>query len=167
MNKLNHLTDEQMYDLIDPKLNQAPNADSHLHLLDCADCSAELSSLRASVVNFRAAATNLAAAESPALASRSMSSSLRTHTSRPRIWAASLAMATVLLAVSVSVIHPRATPPKTDGVAAAVAPQVVPATAESDEALLDGIQRDLSTPIPPSLEPLAVPAASSDISTQD
>jgi len=33
--------------------------------------------------------------------------------------------------------------------------------------LLDGIQRDLSTPIPPSLEPLAVPAASSDISTQD
>ena len=164
MNQLSHLTDEQLYDLLDPTLDQAPDADTHLHLLDCAGCRTEFTSLRASLVNFRAAATNVAAATAPT--SRPMSSSLRTYSSRPRIWAASLAMATMLMAVSVAVIHPGTTPPIKNA-STVETPQVVPAATESDEALLDGIQRDLSTPIPPSLEPLTVPAASGDISTKD
>jgi hypothetical protein len=76
-------------------------------------------------------------------------------------------MATVLLAVSISVLHPGQSTPKKNVTTAAETTQVAAPAAESDEALLDGIQQDLSTPIPPSLEPLTVPAAPSDISTQD
>jgi hypothetical protein len=155
---MNHLTDEQMFELLD----QTPSTTSQSHLRNCADCQTEFSSLHASLVNFRTAATNLAAAETPALAARRIAP--RAQSLRPRIWAASLTAATALLAVSIAIIHPTTTTPTTNETTAAVQPV---APTESDEALLDGIQQDLSTSIPPSLEPLAVPAASGETSTQN
>jgi hypothetical protein len=72
------------------------------------------------------------------------------------IWAASFASAVAVLGVSLSLMHPRTVTPVAERpitTATSVQPE------ESDEALLDGIQRDLATSVPPSLEPLEVAAA--------
>jgi hypothetical protein len=146
----NHLTDSQIADLLD----HSAGAITQHHLLSCARCQAEVTELRTALTGFRVAATSLAAAETPALRLQ-REASPATHGLRAYAWAASLATAAAMLALSVSLLQPahsggKAVPP---AVAA-----VTNAPAVSDEALLDGIQQDLSTSIPPSLEPLAVPA---------
>jgi len=155
-----HLTDQQMYDLLQP----AGNEPAHLHLQTCTDCQAELTNLRESLLNFRDATTSLAAVAAPRyppLASRAA-----TWFFGAKVWAASFATATAVLAISISVFHPIHSRPGTDTAATTSIPQAALAV-ESDDALLDGIQQDLSTSIPPSLEPLAVPTASSETSTQN
>jgi anti-sigma factor RsiW len=153
-----HLTDEQMYELLD----RNPNAQAQSHLQSCAGCRSEVSSLRASLLDFRAAATSFAAAEVPPLAARTVAP--RAHSFRMQIWAASLTAATALLALSIAVVHPVKAP--VNGVTTTTSTQPA-ATTESDDALLDGIQQDLSTNIPPPLEPLEVPAAAGETSTQN
>ena len=140
-----HLTDEQFADLLDRAEPSNPHLDA------CAECQSELFALRSSLLSFRTAATNLAAVQTPQLVRRQTYTTPRSHFRRP-IWAASLATAAVLLTVSVSVFRPH----HVGAVTPVAAPEVVTV---SDEALLDGIQSDLSTSIPPSLEPLAVPTA--------
>ena len=154
-----HLTDEQMYDLLEPAANPAAQP----HLQSCPKCRAEFASLRESLLNFRTAATNLAAVAAPTYppVARTMS-----RLFGPKIWAASFATAAAVLAVSISMLHPVHNALGTSPATTTSAPQAAQAT-ESDDALLDGIQRDLSTSIPPSLEPLAVPAASGETSTQN
>ena len=155
-----HLTDQQMYDLLEPATNPATQS----HLQSCPKCQAEFATLRESLLNFRTAATNLAAVAAPTyppVASRTIARFFG-----PKVWAASFATATAALAVSIAMLHPVHNTLGTTAASTASAPQAAPA-AESDDALLDGIQRDLSTSIPPSLEPLAVPAASGETSTQN
>ena len=156
----NHLTEEQMYDLLDPAADTNP----HPHLLACPHCKSELTNLRESLELFRDAATSFAASAAPRrvavpepVASRFFS---------PKVWATSFATATALLVISISMLHPTASGPATAPVATVVAPQTTASTV-SDEALLEGIQQDLSTSIPPSLEPLAVQTASSENATQN
>ena len=71
------------------------------------------------------------------------------------IWAASFASAVAVLGVSLSLMHPHTDAPvaATPAIASHTAPPEL-----SDEALLDGIQNDLSTSVPPSLQPLEVSA---------
>jgi hypothetical protein len=152
-----HLTDEQLYNL----LESADSADAtlRLHLAACAECRAELTTVRASLTNFRLAATSLASSEMMqhrAVAPR------RTPRFQRLVWSASLAMAAVVFTASVSLVHPAA-----PDQAQVVAPVENAAAPVSDDALLDNIQQDLSTSIPPSLEPLAVPAASSSTNTSN
>ena len=158
MNPKIHLTDEQMYDLLDP----AANTVAQPHLQNCGKCQAEVANLRESLANFRGAVTHFAAEETPKFAP-----AVARATSwfvAPKVWAASFATATALLAVSIAVLHPVHNNPAKN--VADAAPKAV-LTNESDDALLDGIQQDLSTSIPPSLEPLAVPATSSETSTHN
>jgi hypothetical protein len=160
MIQLSHLTDKQMYELLEP----VSNGDATQHLQSCSTCQAELTHLRASLATFRSTATNFAAAAAPMrppIASR-----ISKRLFGPKVWAASFATATALLAVSISVFHPAHNGSGTTTATTTNTLQVAPAT-ESDDELLDGIQSDLSTSIPPSLEPLAVPAASSETSTQN
>jgi len=156
----NHLTEEQMYDLLDP----TADTNLHPHLRACTHCQSELTNLRESLDLFRDAATSFAASAAPRrlpvvepVASRFFS---------PKIWATSFATATALLVISLSVLHPAASGPGKAPIAAVAAPQTT-ASADSDEALLEGIQQDLSTSIPPSLEPLAAQTASSENATQN
>ena len=151
-----HLTDEQMSGLLDqPK---AAGATLRLHLQSCPDCRLELASLRESLSNFRLAATSLSA-QTPGLAARSETPRRMSFHLHRHAWAATFASVVVLLGVSVSIIGSSHVSPAVNAPVTSVA-QSDPVT-ESDEALLDGIQRDLQTSIPPSLEPLAVSAASS------
>ena len=158
MTPTTHVTDEQMYELLQPNASELP------HLQICPECQAEVSILRQSVANFRSAATGFAAVEAlkhPPLAARGSSWFFG-----PKVWAASFATAAAVLAVSISMLHPVHNSTGTQPSRSGSAPQAA-LTTESDDALLEGIQRDLSTSIPPSLEPLAVPAASSGTSTQN
>ena len=156
----NHLTEEQMYDLLHPTANTA----SHPHLLECSQCQAELTALRTSLGLFRDAATGFAASAAPRRLPVAAPAS--TTFFSPKIWATSFATATALLVLSISVMHPTQTGSATAPVVAEVAPQQTTAQV-SDEALLEGIQQDLSTSIPPSLEPLDVQTASSETATKN
>ncbi len=159
-----HLTDEQMFDLLNEP-NRTATA-LRLHLSTCSACRVELTSLSESLANFRAAATNLAGAQAAVFAPRPAAVQRPRTTLRRNIWAASFATAAAVFAVSVSLVQPRPHVPNAPQTpAAAAVPTAQPSV--SDEALLDGIQQDLSTSIPPSLEPLAVPAASGDTNNQN
>lgn len=164
MNPITHLNDEQMYALLD----NAPDPAAKAHLAACVDCQNEMASLSPSLLNFRTAATNLAAAGTPSLIRRRVAVPEASRFA-PRFWVGSLATAGLLLAVSMSVIHPATPglPPNGTETAQTVNAPIPPTAIESDEALLDGIQQDLSTSIPPSLEPLAVSAGSNDNLTQN
>ena len=159
MNPTIHLTDEQIYDLLDPAANTA----AQTHLQTCGQCQAEIANLRASLANFRSAAISLAAMTAPNLPR--VAAPIQSWFCGSKVWAASFAAATAVLALSISVLHPlhhttEANP--TSGSASKAA-----FSTESDDALLDSIQLDLSTSIPPSLEPLSVPAASAETPTQN
>jgi anti-sigma factor RsiW len=155
-----HLTDQQMYELLEP----ASNGDAIQHLHSCSICQSELTHLRASLATFRGTATNFAAAAAPMRAP--IAARVAKKLFGPRAWAASFATATALLAVSISVLHPGHNTAGINTATTIDAAQAAP-PAESDDELLDCIQSDLSTSIPPSLEPLAVPTASSETSTQN
>jgi anti-sigma factor RsiW len=153
-----HLSDEQLYLLLEDPSSAGASAQTHMS--SCIACQSEFAALRASLANFRAAATGYAAGQAPvhapALARRVAVSSSRSSWMPRPVWAASFASAVAVLGVSLALMHPH---PVTR---AAGTPTVVTSPAvpeESDEALLDGIQRDLSTSVPPSLEPLEVSAA--------
>jgi hypothetical protein len=162
-----HLTEEQIFTLLD----QPGSADATVrqHLLACAHCTAEVTGLGATLTSFRAAATGLAFAQPLRLARTAPAQGVRRHA-----WAASFAMASVALAVTL--VHPlrlsrgrdaspiaeMAQPPVLGPAldpARSPAPGPAQPVAESDEALLNGIQQDLSTSVPPSLEPLEVSSA--------
>jgi hypothetical protein len=148
-----HLSDEQLCCLLEDPTGAG--ASTRLHLGSCMACQSELATLRASLSNFRAAATGYAAVQAP---KQRLVVAVAPKTSwMPRpVWAASFASAVAVLGVSLSLMHSH---PVTQVAGRPVA-AVSPAQPEvSDEALLDGIQRDLSTSVPPSLEPLEVSAA--------
>jgi hypothetical protein len=152
-----HLTDEQLFNLLSP----AESTDFSLrqHLTACAECRAELATVSASLTNFRLAATSLANAE---MTQHRAVAPKRTPRFQRLVWSASLAMAAVVFTASLSLVHPGS--PANTPVATPVENAAAPV---SDDALLDNIQQDLSTSIPPSLEPLAVPAASGSTNTSN
>jgi hypothetical protein len=141
------------------------------HLSNCLICSAELEVLRGSVARFHALADSLTTRE---LARRPINrpfSSLlparRHHLSFPNFaWAAAAILVASVLPLSLMHLRPnpllnrttattQATPSQTDPSEAATA---VP-TQESDAALLDSINQDLSASVPTAMEPLATPVA--------
>jgi anti-sigma factor RsiW len=154
-----HLSTEQLYDLLDK-----PTHASGTHLHTCAACRQELITLRSSLDNFRIAATNLAAAELPQLAPRRAEPVNPVRLAfRRQIFAATFATAAVLLAASVTLIHPWSVTP----VKPVINSVQQPAATDSDAALLDGIQQDLDASVPQSLAPLEVAPANSSLDHQD
>jgi hypothetical protein len=152
-----HLNPDQIYTLLD-----RPEGDrsAQEHLLSCAPCRAEVASLRDSLTNFRLAATNFSLLHTP--------TRLLDPTPRPRFftipraaWAGGLVAAMALCTASISVLHKPAVPVNP---AAQTTGNPAP-DAQSDDALLNGIDTDLSTSVPPSLQPLDVTAASENTTT--
>ena len=132
-----HLSSEQF----DGALSSQPSPDAKLHLSGCAQCSAELASLRGAFGNFREATSTVAE-------QHRLSAVAAPPRRVPRMaWG----LATAALFVSVAApfaVHRRVAVPAVGPVAQA------PATM-SDEALLDNVQNDLSSSVPESLLPLA------------
>lgn len=154
-----HLTHEQLCDFI---LDLAPHplssdfAALQQHLANCPACTAELADLRGSIALFRDAST--ACAHQQLAESRANNIAL---IPRPRAffhpiyWATAAAM--ILAAAIPLTLHRPSEPPSapaTTVTTAAPAPQ-------SDEALLEEINQEISAPVPSSMQPLVDPTDSS------
>ena len=147
-----HLNEEQLYGLLDAAGKSDEVALEHLDW--CPQCRGEVEGLRSSLASFQQAAGGISAAYTPSRL-LNFSSARQGFFARPRLaWVGGLAAALVFGVASVSVLHGPVAPPALTQTAA------VSADAQSDEALLEDIDQDLSTSVPPSLEPLSTPAAS-------
>lgn len=170
-----HLTGEQFGELL-ARSTEAAGGDTALaeaHLLVCEQCAAELASLRESICFFRQASSAYADEELRNRPQwilpgrRSLSQSLV-----PAYWVAAAAMfLTALFPLQVLRRHSVAPPPAgVSSVAASVAASDAALEAQSDEALLDDVNREISATVPTPMQALADPtedATTASIETSD
>ena len=154
-----HLTHEQICDFI---LDPPPqSALSTAHLAACPACKAELATLSASLHRFQESSRSFAERE---LARRPVVIELPRRRSIMAVPAYLAAAALFLGAVFIPLRLHRpvaAVPPPSPEAAVAVSVQ----TTESDEALLEEINQDLSASVPSPMQPLADPTASASSAT--
>ena len=159
-----HLSHEQLCDVLlaqpaeaaSPALEAAGD-----HLRNCLICASELEALRGSIALFRQAGSSYAervyARPVMQRASIAPSPGFRSHV---LYWATAAAIA-IAVALPFGLHRHDAHAPATASVAARpAAVTAAPASAEnvqSDEALLDGIDQDLSAAVPAAMQPLADP----------
>ena len=146
-----HLTSEQM----ESTLSGQPSEETARHLGGCARCAGELAALREVFGDLR-----MATAASAEHHRRFVSTAGARRVPR-MAWALAIAMVFVAAVTPVAVHHRQS-------------PRVVPVGAVagadatiSDEALLDGVQNDLSTSVPASMLPLAGTSTSTTDSATD
>jgi hypothetical protein len=156
-----HLTNAQIGELLScpssptaAGIDAESRASAEAHLLTCAACAAEVASLRSSLTLFQQSCTACADREFAHVQKHASPSSLP-HWAYPQtaLWAtaAALIMAAIL--------------PLDLRLRSAGAPQATVAaasthSAESDEALLDDINRELSASVPAPMQALADPTGS-------
>src|SRR5208283_2397975 len=165
----NHLTGEQFGELMAGTTEAVGGelALAEAHLQACEQCAAELASLREAITLFREASSAYANEELRRRPRwilperRSYSRSLM-----PAYWVAAAAMfLTALFPLQVlrrHNAHPQAT--------AVVASSTPASTAQSDEALLEDVNSEISASVPTSMQALADPsddASTASISTSD
>jgi hypothetical protein len=143
-----HLTEAQLYDLLDANADRA----TELHMAECANCSQEFAQLSEALANFRLAANGIALTHEPIR--KPLATPQRMHF-RPAAWATGLATAALVVAGSLTALHRHT----------AIEPAPIAVTAPthdsiSDEALLQDIDSDLSASVPAQLKPLDVTATS-------
>ncbi len=143
-----HLTEEQIYMLLESP-EQATETAAGAHLLACGRCHAEFTAIQTSFADFRVATTGLAAASVRELLPYRTNSQPSARRFGTRGMALSFATAVLAVGATLPFVHPSRTASPAAGSA------VRGESPESDEALLEGITQDLSTSVPPSLEPLA------------
>lgn len=149
-----HLTEEEFGELMSAPVRNGVHALSaaEAHVLECEECATELESLRSSLSLFRVATTNFANDQLRDMPACSVP--LRRPLLQPAVFAAaaSLMLATLL---PMQLLHRTA----------ATAPQaVVTASApthsiESDEALLNDVNSEVSASVPAPMEALADPTS--------
>jgi hypothetical protein len=165
-----HLTDEQMSDLVAAPTGSDPAAESHLQT--CAACAEELAGLREALSLFREASTAHADHELARLRNLDRPTYPVLPTRRPYAQALFWVTASAILMAAILPIEMHwqrnlSTPTSASAVAS-------PDTAESDEALLEDVNSDLSHSVPASMQALDDPtgtagsssATSSDTLTQ-
>jgi hypothetical protein len=150
------------------------------HLRACPLCAAELQSLQVSLENFQAATTSFANQELSLLRSlypnripnRINTRSIGSAAPRPAIhlyqkpfvWAmaAGLVVAASVGSLVPHGLHHQPALHSASAVVAAIHPSTP--TAESDQALLDEVDNDLSSNVPSAMQPLSDPSTSSNSS---
>jgi hypothetical protein len=148
-----HLTEAQLFDLL-AATSEAAASPAQLHLAECAQCQDEFTTISESFANFRVAATSFALLHTPPRPAVGTTVH-RSLFALPRmVWATGLATVLAATGVTLSALHH---PARVPSVRVAASPQPV-----SDEALLQDIDSDLSTSVPPSLQPLDTATTSSE-----
>jgi predicted anti-sigma-YlaC factor YlaD len=155
-----HLTDEQLDMLLTGSTNSA-KMDAEQHLAACAACRTEYATLTEVLGTFRSAATEASARYTPSRLLLSRAPGSHRPGRMRMMWAAGLVTAAALCTVSVTALH-KPTAPATS--ASTQAPLELSET-QSDDALLQSIDQDLATSIPPSLAPLESSTATAEGST--
>jgi len=167
-----HLTEVQFGELLDgTKDNVVNKTDRALspaeeHLLTCAQCATELATLREALVLFREVSTayaeselrNIPRVELPARRARMF-------TLRPAYFAAAAAL---LLAsfIPIQMLHQRAQKAAQQAASATAATNFERYASESNEALLDDVNNAASASVPDSMQALADPMGTNDLSVQ-
>jgi hypothetical protein len=143
-----------------PSSATATETDARAHLLACPQCAAELARLRDSLTLFRDATT----AHADQLLRRIPRVTLPSRSYRPALesayWVTAAAMGLAVLLPIKALRQPSLQQPlaSTAGIAQA--------DAQSDEALLDDVNRDISASVPASMQALDDPTGASPISAQ-
>ncbi len=158
-----HLSNEQIFELLDPA-----NCAVETHLDECTACREELETLRGSLAGFRLAARSFAQQNSPAAApARNSVSNTPRRFQQPMVWAAGLVAAAALCATGLSANHKYQQPTPAQVMVQPTAYSQKTAVSDEDATLLEGIDRDLATSVPPSLQPLDVASAGETTSTSN
>ena len=158
-----HLTHEQLCDLIlacSPHPLSSDYTVIEQHLRACSTCSEELTRLSRSLTLFRDASTSYASHQLAELHAQRASVLPTAHSlTRPLYWACAAALAVAVLApLGLRHQHPAVPAP-------AVAVTASAQTEESDEALLEEVDQDISASVPSPMRPLANPAATATSTT--
>ncbi len=142
-----HLTEDQMHSLLN--LSGGSSGDvERAHLATCIRCEAEFTTLAETLSDFRIAATSFAASTFRPPTRASYDERPRAFSKRDVAW--SLAAAVLAAGTTIPFIYPNRISPKSPHeMSAPLSP------GESDEALLQAIHHDLTTSVPPSLQPLS------------
>ncbi|HKO19574.1 MAG TPA: hypothetical protein VJU82_11885 [Acidobacteriaceae bacterium] len=159
---MNHLNEQQIAELLaaSPQdLQEIPElAELQTHTLACAECGAELTRMQESLALFREASTAYADAHLRRVPS--FQAPARRRFLQPVYWAA--AAAGLLLAAFVPIRHPAPPAPQLPVIAS---PKQAPA--ESDEALLESVNREVSESVPTPMAALADPTSSNSQPSQN
>ena len=164
-----HLNEVQFGELLDGSAKKADRTltPAEEHVLICEQCAAELATLREALMLFRGAITDYADDQLRNAPPVQIPAHPRIAPAlRPMYFAAAAALALAAL-VPLQMLHQRSQQ----------APQPVPITSaavdvqtyatESNEALLDDVDRAASASVPDSMQALADPSANNDLSSQN
>ena len=150
-----HLTHEQLCDFV---LDLAPHplssdfAALQQHLASCPACASELADLRGSISLFRDASTACAHQQLAEYHANNVALTPRPHAFfHPIYWATAAAMI-VAAALPLTLHRPSQPTPAPTATVTTTAP-----TPQSDEALLEEINQEISAPVPSPMKPLADP----------
>jgi hypothetical protein len=163
-----HLTEAQFAELL---AGPAPAAGSditpaHAHLLACEQCSTEMDSLRESLALFRDATMAYAGEQLRRMPPVPIPA--RTRVS-PALWPVYLAAAAALVLaafVPMQMLHQRSQKAAQQAATTHAATNFERYATESDEALLEDVDRATSASVPKSMQALADPTAAGDLSVQ-
>ena len=167
-----HLTEVQFGELLDGSADRATNqcaralTPAEEHVLVCEQCAAELASLREALLLFRGATRGYAddqlrdSAPVPIPARPLVS-----HVLRPVYFAVAAALALAAF-LPMQMLHSRSRQATQQVATTSTAVDVQTYATESNEALLEDVDRAASASVPDSMQALADPAANNDLSLQ-
>lgn len=163
-----HLTEDQFGELLASSSRTSETSAAEAHLLACEQCAAELASLRESLSLFRHAST--AYANDQLRQMPQMSIPVRRPLLSPAAqttWAFAAAATFLIALLPMQPYRQAALQPASSTVASTVSPAT-----QSDDALLDDINQEVSASVPTPMQALADPTASSvttaaSVSTSD
>ena len=158
---MQHLTEDQFGELLAASSRTPGTSPAAAHLLACEQCASELASLRESLSFFRQASTTHADHELRQLPQMSIPARRPLLTPATQATWAFAAAATFLIALlPMQSFRQHTLQPQP-----AVASSAASATAESDDALLDDINQEISASVPAPMQSLADPTAISSATT--
>lgn len=158
-----HLTDDQFGELVERGALEIGNAAAEAHLRTCKQCSAELTSMHEALALFRE--TTSAFAEREFARTRRVQANRLVpayHSFSPGLAWAAAGLLVIATALPLSLRHKAPPAPSASHPAAPAAPAPI-----SDEALLDDINREVSAPIPASMQALENPTGSASLLETD
>ena len=155
-----HLTEEEFGELMSAPVRREVHALSaaEAHVEECEQCAAELAELRASLSLFRQATTDFANEQLRHMPACSVP--LRQPLLQPMYFAAAAAILLAAL-LPMQVLHHEAAPRQQAVTATATARAAH--SVESDEALLDDVNNEISASVPAPLQALADPTSNTGL----
>jgi len=165
-----HLTSDHFGDLLGRGVSEAASPEAEwvdAHLLACQQCSAELAELRQSLALFRDATSAYADEQ---MRQRPQLVPVRRAQVRwlvPTYWAAAAAAMLLTALLPLQVLRQHSSSAQPAAVAASATGSSAIDHSQSDEALLDDVDREVSASVPTPMQALADPSASNASTSTD